>query len=113
MLASVLGETVHAAKDALAGNKKVADVKKDIVEQTDKTKLTSDFGVREPDTDNWLSASTNGRQGPLLLEDNFAREKVCLIDGVQTIGAFASPYDNFNLQNIRLCTLTTNESPKE
>lgn len=86
MLQSVLGETVHAAKDALAGNKKVADIKKDLVEQTDKMKLTSDFGVKEPDTDNWLSASTNGRQGPLLLEDNFAREKVCLIDGVQIMG---------------------------
>ena len=86
MLQSVLGETVHAAKDALAGNKKVADVKKDFVEQTNKTKLTSDFGVKEPDTDNWLSASTNGRQGPLLLEDNFAREKVCLIEGIQIMG---------------------------
>ncbi|KFY31092.1 hypothetical protein V493_01404 [Pseudogymnoascus sp. VKM F-4281 (FW-2241)] len=80
MLQSVLGETVHAAKDALAGNKKVADMKKDIVEQTDKMKLTSDFGVKEPDTDNWLSASTNGRQGPLLLEDNFAREKIMHFD---------------------------------
>lgn len=77
MLQSVLGETVHAAKDALAGNKKVANIRGDVVEQTDKMKLTSDFGVKEPDTDNWLSASTNGRQGPLLLEDNFAREKVC------------------------------------
>lgn len=60
-------------------SKKIKDLKSDFSTQTNKTLLTSDFGVREPDHDNWLSASTADRQGPLLLEDNFAREKVCRV----------------------------------
>ena len=45
-------------------------------EPTSKTPLTSDYGVKQPTHDEWLSATTGDRQGPLLLEDNFGREKV-------------------------------------
>ncbi|KAL3423350.1 catalase a [Phlyctema vagabunda] len=42
--------------------------------------MTSNFGVKQSNADNWLSASTADRQGPQLLEDNFAREKIMNFD---------------------------------
>ncbi|RDW88620.1 catalase-1 [Coleophoma cylindrospora] len=81
---SVMKGTVEKAGEAISGimssNKKTADMKMNIVEPTSSTPLTSDFGVKQHDTDNWLSASTGDRQGPALLEDNFAREKIMKFD---------------------------------
>lgn len=57
-------------------NKKLNDIEKEIVESSSNSNLTSDFGVKNPSHDIWLSASTKTRQGPQLLEDGFAREKV-------------------------------------
>lgn len=57
-------------------SKKTKQLQSNIVNQTDKDLLTSEFGVRQSNTDNWLSASTSERKGPALLEDNWAREKV-------------------------------------
>jgi catalase len=77
---SALGDTIERAAQAVSGamsdNKKVANMKRDIQEPTSSDNITSDFGVRQHNTDNWLSASSEDRKGPLLLEDNFAREKV-------------------------------------
>lgn len=77
---SVLEGTMQKAGEAVTGamssNKKVANMQYETREPTSKTHLTSDFGVKEPSHDEWLSATTGDKQGPLLLEDNFAREKV-------------------------------------
>jgi hypothetical protein len=78
---SVLGGTVQKAGEAISGaamssNKKVADMKAETRQLSSKHPLTSDTGVKQPTHDIWLSASTGDRQGPQLLEDNFAREKV-------------------------------------
>jgi catalase len=77
---SMLSSTVEKAGDAVSGamssNKKLADMKRNVVEQSPKQNLTSDAGVKSGNTDIWLSASTEDRQGPQLLEDNFGREKV-------------------------------------
>ena len=76
---SVFGGTIQKAGEAISSmpsNKKTANMKPNMRELSAKDPLTSDAGVREPTHDNWLSASTGDRQGPLLLEDNFAREKV-------------------------------------
>jgi catalase len=79
---SVLGGTIRKAGEAvshaMSSNKKVTDMKSDIREPTTSDRLASDFGVRTGNTDIWLSASTEEFQGPQLLEDNFAREKVWL-----------------------------------
>lgn len=78
---SVLGGTVQKAGEAISGamssNKKLADMKRNEIDQSSSDRLTTDFGVRQPTHDNWLHASTGDRQGPALLEDNFGREKVC------------------------------------
>ena len=77
---SVLGGTVQKATEAVSGamssNKKLADMKKETRHLDNKSNLTTDFGVKQVSHDEWLQASTEDRQGPLLLEDNFAREKV-------------------------------------
>lgn len=74
---SVLGGAVQSATHALSSDdKKIADLKKDFVRQTEKTKLSSEFGVKQPNNDNSLSATTADRQGPVLLEDTWGREKV-------------------------------------
>lgn len=78
---SVMAGTLYNGAKAVAGaletNKKIADLKKDIHEPTPGQPMTNDHGVRQGNADIWLSASTPDRQGPQLLEDNWAREKVC------------------------------------
>jgi len=66
----------EAVTSIMSTNKKTEDMKPNMVEQSSSDRLTSDFGVRQNNTDVWLHASTGDRQGPALLEDNFAREKV-------------------------------------
>jgi len=77
VLAGTFTEASKAITGALHPNKKVQDMKKDTVEESEKKNfLTSDYGVKGPTHDNWLSASTGDRTGPQLLEDSFGREKV-------------------------------------
>lgn len=79
---SILSSTIENAGDAMSGamssNKKLADMRRNVIEQSPKQNITSDYGVKLHNTDIWLSASTDDRQGPQLLEDSFAREKVSL-----------------------------------
>lgn len=60
----------------VAPNKKIADMKRN-TRVIDSTPMTNDHGVKQSNTDITLSASTSERKGPQLLEDNWAREKVC------------------------------------
>lgn len=78
VLQGTMQKASEAVADALSSNAKTADLKKDIREQMKDDRLTSDFGVKTTNTDVWLSTSTGDKKGPLLLEDNFAREKVCI-----------------------------------
>lgn len=79
-MASLIPESVKSVKNAVMGSQgdKVADLSKDTKEPTDKTQLTSDYGVKLPNPEHWLSVSTEDRQGPSLIEDPFSREKVRL-----------------------------------
>jgi catalase len=76
---SVVGGTTQDTSAALWGtmstNKKSADTKHDLLA---KQAMTNDIGVKQGNTDEWLSATTPERQGPALLGDNFGREKVHL-----------------------------------
>ena len=60
-------------------NKKVSQLEHDYRLPSSSSFLTSDFGVKESSHDISLSASVGDRKGPVLLEDNFAREKVISI----------------------------------
>lgn len=77
-MASLIPESVQSAKNAVmgSGGDKIADLSKDTKEPTDKTHITSDYGVKLPDPEHWLSVSSEDRQGPSLIEDPFSREKV-------------------------------------
>ncbi|KAI3391058.1 hypothetical protein diail_8086 [Diaporthe ilicicola] len=60
---------------------KIADLSKDTKEPTDRTHITSDYGVKAPfDHEHWLSVSSEDRQGPSLIEDPFSREKITRFD---------------------------------
>lgn len=65
-------------KSMVGGEKgrKVADL--DTVTQavSPKDRITSDFGVKMGNVDEWLRITSNHKTGPMLLEDSFSRERV-------------------------------------
>lgn len=79
MASQILGNITDKAKSMAGGeNKKVAQLAADTKDVHDRSyRITSDYGVKQHDTDHWLAASTEDKQGPQLLEDPFGREKVC------------------------------------
>lgn len=81
MASQILGNLSDKAKSMAGGeNKKVAQLAADTKDvHNGDHRITSDYGVKQNDTDHWLSASTEDKQGPQLLEDPFGREKVCSV----------------------------------
>lgn len=79
-MASLIPEAIKSATDAVMGSEgyKITDLSKDTKEPTEKIQLTSDYGVKLPNPEHWLSVSSEDRQGPSLIEDPFSREKVRL-----------------------------------
>ena len=78
MASEILGNATEKAK-SLVGEKtgkaaQLAAVTKDV--HDDKWRITSDYGVKQHNTDDWLKIATDDQAGPQLLEDQFAREKV-------------------------------------
>lgn len=67
-----------AIKHAVMGhaNDKIDQLKANTVEPTENSRITSDYGVKQNNTDEWLRVSTEDQTGPALLEDAFGREKV-------------------------------------
>ncbi|KXJ88827.1 catalase [Microdochium bolleyi] len=59
---------------------KIAQLERDTVTVTKDDRITTDYGVRQGDTDNWLGVSTDDKQGPMLLEDSAGREKIHRFD---------------------------------
>lgn len=78
MASEILGNITEKAKSmAGAQNKKVAQLSADTKDVHDPSyRITSDYGVKQHDTDHWLAAVSDDKQGPQLLEDPFGREKV-------------------------------------
>lgn len=70
-MAQYVKSAVMGSKDAKAEN--LAHV---TVEPTKDTRITSDFGTKQTNTDDWLKVNSKDKTGPMLLEDNFGREKV-------------------------------------
>ncbi|KUI55594.1 Catalase-1 [Cytospora mali] len=59
---------------------KIADLQKDTVQPSEDTRITSDYGVKQNNTDHWLSVTNEDHTGPALLEDPFGREKIHRFD---------------------------------
>lgn len=79
-MASIVPDAIHAAQKTIMGSQgdKFADLNKNTIELTKDTRITSDYGVKEANTDHWLSVTNDNHTGPALLEDPFGREKVSL-----------------------------------
>lgn len=78
-MASTISNSLQKALNVngSSSNAKLADLAKDTFSSEDKNaRITTDFGVKVSNTDHWLSASSDQRQGPALLEDFHGREKV-------------------------------------
>lgn len=70
----------ESIKQVVMGSKgseaKAAQLDPVTVEPTKDSRITSDFGTKQSNTDNWLRVNSKDQTGPMLLEDSFAREKV-------------------------------------
>lgn len=74
---------LHKTQDAVPNTTpskdlKMVDFEGVTVNMDTEQAMTTDHGTRVENADNWLKAMNNGkRSGPLLLEDQIARERVC------------------------------------
>lgn len=84
---------------------KFADMAKDTVEVNHKQHMTTDYGIKISDPDHWLRVANDQKTGPMLLEDQIAREKVC-----SPLSVF---YQNGNSPLSRSCASTTSVFPSE
>ena len=67
--------------NAASGDKKVADLQRDTVDyHAPGNVITTDFGVKQANTDDWLKVATEDHTGPQLLEDHMGREKIHRFD---------------------------------
>lgn len=57
--------------------RKAAQLEHDSVTPTKNDHYTTDYGVKQGNTEDWLGVVNDESTGPLLLEDSFGREKVC------------------------------------
>jgi catalase len=68
-------------KMGLTDDAKQQDLKPNMKDYHDKNnRITSDWGVKQTNTDDWLKVVSKDQQGPQLLEDGFAREKIHRFD---------------------------------
>lgn len=72
-------QVTGAIKHAVMGHKndKIDQLKANTVEPNENSRITSDYGVKQNNTDHWLRVASEDQTGPSLLEDAFGREKVC------------------------------------
>ena len=80
MAQSIISEGLAKANEALNST---ADAKQKQIDSSpltkvadDKQRITTDFGVKQSNTDDWLKVVTENQTGPMLLEDSAGREKV-------------------------------------
>ncbi|KEY72471.1 hypothetical protein S7711_05146 [Stachybotrys chartarum IBT 7711] len=69
-------------KQAFSGDAgaKISQLSANTVEPSKSTRITSDFGTKQTNTDDWLKVVKDDHTGPMLLEDPFGREKIHRFD---------------------------------
>ncbi|KXN82631.1 Catalase A [Leucoagaricus sp. SymC.cos] len=77
---STIAQRVKEGFSNLTDDPKGRDLRRDTVDVTSESGLTTDHGVKISDTDNWLKASDGQYTGPSLLEDQIGREKIHRFD---------------------------------
>jgi len=101
----------NKAQEAMGGkDEKHRQLDKDSRDYMDSSAcLTTDFGVKQSNTDDWLKVATEDKTGPMLLEDGHGREKIHRFDheripervvharGAGAFGTFKCTYEQVNL----------------
>ncbi|EAW13378.1 spore-specific catalase CatA [Aspergillus clavatus NRRL 1] len=107
----------------MAQSSKDADLQRDTVEIDDKQHMTTDFGIKISDPDHWLRVVDDKNNGPSLLEDPIAREKIMRFDheripervvharGVGAFGTFRLHRGISHLTTAGVLTDTSRETP--
>lgn len=88
-MAQILPESIKKAIMGSTGTKN-EHLAANTVEPTQGTRITSDFGTKQTNTDDWLRVNSKDQLGPMLLEDNFAREKVSIASRTYTMSTRVS-----------------------
>lgn len=80
MASNILAQAKTKASQMTGGqNKKIADLEAASKNVHDESwRITSDWGTKQTNTDDWLMIASDDHTGPQLLEDGFGREKVSL-----------------------------------
>lgn len=78
MASRILSQATEKVQEMTsAKNQKIADLSTATKDVHDKNwRITSDWGTKQTNTDDWLKVSSEDKTGPMLLEDGFGREKV-------------------------------------
>ncbi|KAK3368791.1 catalase 1 [Podospora didyma] len=82
-MAGIMTDTIQKVQHAVMGSSgadKIVDLEKDTKNVGDKVQLTTDYGVKQSNPDDWLSVVSKDQQGPALLEDPFGRERIHRFD---------------------------------
>ncbi|KAL2871630.1 catalase catA [Aspergillus lucknowensis] len=79
-VAAGLQKAQHAVQGSATKNKKLVDIEAETVNAHTKHHQSTDHGVGITDPDHWLRAASEQRPGPMLLEDQIAREKIHRFD---------------------------------
>ncbi|KAE8354754.1 catalase-like domain-containing protein [Aspergillus coremiiformis] len=85
MMANIVAGGLQKVQEVVQGaaskDKKIVDLAPDTINvQSSKHPLTTDHGVRISDTDHWLKSVDDKHTGPMMLEDQIAREKIHRFD---------------------------------
>jgi catalase len=84
-MAQQVKETVRRAVSS-SESSKIDQLSHVMVEPSKDTRISTDFGVKQSNTDDWLRVNRPDQIGPMLLEDNASREKVnCLHLRIQVL----------------------------
>lgn len=78
--------TVDKIKNMVSGEKgrKIAQLGEVTQTVSKNDRITTDFGVKEGTADEWLRVVSEDKTGPMLLEDSYARERVCIESRTKT-----------------------------
>lgn len=76
----IVPDSIRAAMGSNNAQAKATQLAANTVEPTKDTRITSDFGTKQSNTDDWLRVNSEDKIGPSLLEDGFAREKIHRFD---------------------------------
>lgn len=82
MASQLLSNATQKVQDTMAGQKaaKTAQLAQDTVTPGKNDRITTDYGVKQGNTDDWLKATNGDTSGPSLMEDSHAREKIHRFD---------------------------------